>query len=105
METLFASGHIVDAIALIMAIELIVLLAYKRISGRGIAPAQIICNAAAGLGLLLALRSALTGLPWPSTAAWLLAALCGHLADLKVRWQSQQSNQPNAGRIDGVQNL
>ena len=41
----------------------------------------------AGAFLLLALRAALTGAPWPSIAIWLLAALIAHLADLVRRWR------------------
>jgi hypothetical protein len=39
-----------------------------------------------GVGLLLALRAALLGDPWPIVAACLLGSLLAHVYDLKRRW-------------------
>jgi hypothetical protein len=79
---LFASGHVVDLIIAFMVVEAVVLLAWRRRTGHGIAPGPLVASLLAGFFLLLALRSALTGAPWAVMAGWLLAALVAHLADL-----------------------
>ena len=44
----------------------------------------------AGVGILLALRSALTGGAWTSVAGWLAGALVAHLADVARRWRADR---------------
>jgi hypothetical protein len=85
MQTLVASGRIVDFILLFMLVEAAVLLIYRRETGRGPAPVALVMMLAAGLCLLLALRAALMGAGWQIVAAWLAAALVAHLADLWLR--------------------
>lgn len=75
-----------------MVLECAALWLYRRATGQGLTLQEIVWNAAAGLGLLLALRNALTAGPWMWTALWLLAALCGHLGDLRLRWQTPAAN-------------
>jgi hypothetical protein len=87
LEEMFASGRMVDFVIGFMLIECVALLALSRSTGRGLTPPEIFWNALAGLGLLLALRNALTGGPWLSTALWLLTALAGHLGDLLQRYR------------------
>jgi hypothetical protein len=91
MSELLASGRIVDLILALMVLEGIVLIAYNRRTGRGVAPVDLLVNLFAGACLLLALRAALTGLWWRWTALWLAAALLAHLADLWRRWQRRAS--------------
>ncbi len=86
MSTLIASGHVVDIILALVAVEFLLLAAYRRRTGRGIALYDIAFNLMSGASLMLALRCALTGAAWPWIAAWLLAALLAHLADLRRRW-------------------
>ena len=82
----------VDAILLLVPLEALALLAWRRRTGRGIAPAGLLGNLAAGFCLAAALRCALAG-PVPSLpvqvliAALLAAAGSAHLADLAARWQ------------------
>ena len=84
---LFASGRIVDLILALMAAEAVVLAVHYRRTGRGVPLPDLAVNLAAGAGLLLALRAALTGAVWAWTAGWLTLALAAHLADLARRWR------------------
>lgn len=86
LEDLVRSGRICDIALALMAAEVIALIAYRRATGRGIAPGALLANFAAGGALVLALRSALTGAGWLATAGWLTASLVAHVADLKARW-------------------
>jgi hypothetical protein len=82
MRALYASGHIVDLILALVAVEFVIL-AWRRRSPRpASALIDIALTVAPGVCLLLALRAALTGAPWPLVAAWLAAALPVHIADL-----------------------
>lgn len=87
MTELFASGLVVDLILALMVLEGVGLVAFHRATGRGVAPLDVLANMLAGLGLLLALRVALTGGSWHWIAASLGAALLAHLADLWRRWR------------------
>jgi hypothetical protein len=84
----FASGRVVDLILALVVIEAIVLLIFRSMTGRGIPAVSLLINLLAGTFLLMALRSALTEMPWASTAAWLSAALVAHVADIALRWRS-----------------
>jgi hypothetical protein len=85
---LFASGRVVDLILALMAAEGLVLAAYRRSTGRGVATADLVINLLAGAFLLMALRAALTGSAWSWVAGWLAAGLGAHLADLRCRWRA-----------------
>ena len=87
LDALFASGRVADLILALLAIEATILFVYHRKTGRGIAPMDLIMNNLAGAGLVLALRSALTGGPWTSIAAWLAAAFAAHISDVIRRWR------------------
>ena len=86
MSDLVASGRIVDIIIAFVALECVLLVIYRNMTGHGIAPLDIVFNLLAGACLLLALRAALAGSGWIWIAAWLSAALVAHLADLARRW-------------------
>lgn len=88
LRELFASGRIVDLILIATLIEAAVLLGYRRLTGRGPAPASLLPNLAAGFFLLLALRFALADAGWFWLALWLTAALVAHLVDLARRWRA-----------------
>jgi hypothetical protein len=85
---LFVSGRIVDAILAFMVIEGVILIAYQRRTGRGIAPASVIANLAAGGGLLLALRATIAGWGVLAISACLGLSFAAHLADLQRRWRN-----------------
>jgi hypothetical protein len=86
MSTLFTSGHVVDLILIVMAIEAAWLLTRKSRFGRD--RMQILDVALAflpGVCLLLALRVALTDGPWPWVAVAVTASFPFHLLDLARR--------------------
>jgi hypothetical protein len=87
MAALFLSGRIVDLILAFTVLELFFLFAYRRATGRGVAPGDILLNLLSGIGLMLALRCALTGAWWGWIGLWLFAALLAHLGDLWRRWR------------------
>ena len=87
MGELFAGGRIVDLILAFMVLEALVLLVWRRRTGHGIAPLDLVASLLAGALLLLALRFALAGIAWPAIAACLAAALGAHVWDLARRWR------------------
>ncbi len=107
MREFFTSGRAIDLILVVVGIEVLVLLLRHRLSGRGLAPIDLIGQLLAGALLLLAVRCALTGADYRCTAAFLIASLPAHLFDLVRRsgflW-SKTSGKP-ARRLepaDGV---
>jgi uncharacterized membrane protein YjjP (DUF1212 family) len=84
METLFASGRIVDIVIAFMVVEAVALLVARRWGSR-LTPLDIALLLLPGLFLLLAMRAAVSGDGWHLVAVWLLAALVAHLADLAQR--------------------
>ena len=83
MAAFFASGRAVDLVLLVIAAEFVILT--LRRSG---SPAGWLDRALAllpGVCLLLALRAALTGAPWPWVAAAVTTSLPFHLADVMRR--------------------
>jgi hypothetical protein len=87
MAALFASGHIVDLILLVVAVEAAGAFIWHRRTGRGLAPGDTLLLLLPGVCLLAALRGALVGAWFGWIAAWLLAAFAAHLLDLKRRWR------------------
>lgn len=87
MIAFLASAHVVDLILGIMVLQVIGLSVYWRVTSRGIAPALLLPNLLAGAALLLALRFALSGYPWPWYVACLAAAGIANVADLRQRWR------------------
>ena len=85
MSDLFANGRVVDLILALVAIEAILLAWFRRATGRGVSPGDLLWNLLAGCCLLLALRSALIGAAWPWIALPLSMAFVAHLADLRRR--------------------
>ena len=85
MSDYLANGRIADLILALLLLEAIGLLAYHRLTGRGVGPAQLLPNVLAGACLVLALRGALVGAAWPWIALCLGAALCAHAFDFR-RW-------------------
>jgi hypothetical protein len=94
MSALFATGHAVDLILLLVAVEAACALAWHRHTGRGLSPAAILSLLLPGVFLLLALRGALVNAGWGWIALALLAAFAAHLQDLARRWR-RQTNTPS----------
>ncbi len=85
MESLFASGRIVDlALGVLLAEALLLSFLYWR-RGRAAEALRLLPFLLAGGCLLAAMRTALAGGAWPVMAFWLSAALLAHLADLALR--------------------
>ena len=73
-------------IALII-VEYVMIAAWHRRGGKGIAPGDLLPNLLAGGFLALALGLALAGALWEWIALGLLGSLLAHLADLRRRWR------------------
>ena len=84
---LVASGRLVDAILVLVALEALLLALWHRRTGRGVPFVDLAPNLAAGAFLLLTARAALVDAHWPWIAASLLLALLAHLLDLARRWR------------------
>lgn len=85
MAAFFASGHVADLILLVLLAEAVVLLAWRRRTGRGPAPRAVLALVLPGAALVLALRLALTGAWWGWIGLALFGALITHLYDLAQR--------------------
>ena len=85
-----AGQAIVDAALAVVALEVIVLAVYRRLTRRGLTLPSILANAAAGAFLMLAFRSLLAGSGGIWLAACFAAAGAAHLADLVLRWKAQR---------------
>ena len=79
--------HTVDLVLAVVAVEIIAITVYWQAKHRGIAPAQLLPNLAAGALLLLALRFSLSGYAWPWYTACLALAGIANIADLRQRWR------------------
>ena len=86
MEQFFRSGLVADVILAVMIAEALLLLVYRKMTGRGLVATDLFAMLLAGACLVLALRAALTGSQWPVVASFLAAALIAHLTDLYRRW-------------------
>jgi len=86
VETLFASGRVVDIALVLMIVEAIGLWAHRRARGRAFPAVDMAFNLLAGAFLLLALRAALTQAGWPWIALFLTGALVAHIADFRRRF-------------------
>ncbi len=86
MQSLFASGRIIDVILVAVALEAAVLAVLRSRFGIGPGLIRMLANLIAGICLMVAVRLALVYAPWTEIAAALLAALIAHLADLTGRW-------------------
>lgn len=92
------SGSLVDIIIALVLIEGVALVALRSIIGRGPGRLDIICNLAAGLALMMALREALAEKGVAAIALWLTLSLVAHLLDLWLRWRSALSHSLKAER-------
>jgi hypothetical protein len=86
MADLFATGRIVDAVVVLMLLELIILTWVRKKTHGGVPMPALLTNLAAGAALLMSLRAALVDDRWQVVALWLIAALIAHVLDLKMRW-------------------
>ena len=87
MDSLFASGHIVDLILVAVALQATGLWAARRFADIGPGLGPLVWTLASGVGLMLAIRAGLTDAPWPVVGGFTLLGLVCHLADLRQRWR------------------
>ncbi|UHD18157.1 hypothetical protein [Thiocapsa bogorovii] len=88
MAELFASGRLIDLILGLVLVEAIALGVLHRLTGKGVAPRDLVGLLLAGAFLLVAVRLALTGAEWFWIGLSLGLALVAHLADLALRWRT-----------------
>lgn len=86
MQELVESGRVVDAILVLILVQIAGLAWLRHRYRIGPSPRDLWPTLAAGAALLLALRAALVGAHWTVVAAWLALAFVAHLADLHRRW-------------------
>lgn len=84
MRDFILSGHAVDAVLAVMAVEFVVLVGLEK-ARRAQRALDLWCAFMPGVLLLLALRAALVGADWPWIALALSASFPFHLADLARR--------------------
>jgi len=87
LEELIRSGRIVDIMIAFVVIEIVALLVYRRLTGRGVPTYSLLVNIGAGGSLMLALKAVFGGAAWTIVAACLLGALVFHTLDVAQRWQ------------------
>lgn len=87
MESLLRGGAVADIVLACLLVEALALLAWHRLTGRGLAPRAVAALLLPGAFLVLALRFALTGAAWPLVPLALVGALAAHLWDLRGRWR------------------
>lgn len=90
MAAFLSSPHIADLMIGFLIVELLVLAAYRRRTGKGPAIGSFIYTWASGLCLALALRLALDDGPWAAIVFFLTGALLVHIADLRRHWGSER---------------
>ena len=90
MPDSFVCLMLVNAVVVFALIELVALVAWHAVTGRGLSAPDLVANLSAGLCLLGALRSVLAGSAWPVCALWLAAAGAAHATDLVRRSRSGQ---------------
>jgi hypothetical protein len=99
MQELFASGHIVDFILVLVLLEVLAVWGWRILKGNGPEPVPFIVNVLAGASLMLALRNALVGVSWIWIAVCLIVALVAHLGDLVWRWDHPEPKRSAARRL------
>jgi hypothetical protein len=88
MAELYANGHLVDLILIVVALEVLFLIGMWRFANRGVQPADVLPNLISGALMLLALRLTLGGAGWVSPIICLSIAGVVHLYDIGRRWRS-----------------
>jgi hypothetical protein len=90
LQAWWQDGQLVEFIIALTVLEAVALLAYHRLTGKGLSPGHYALNLASGLCLMLAVRSVLLDHDWRWTVLCLSAAGLAHGTDLWRRWQSQR---------------
>ena len=86
MSGAFASGLIIDVALALVGLEVFTLWILLRRRAPRLRPLDLVAQVFAGVFLLLAVRSALTGAHWAWCAGFLLASFPAHLWDVHRRY-------------------
>lgn len=78
--------QLVDAIIVLVVLEAIGLMVFRRVNGRGMPPREVVSFLGAGAGLLIALRVLISDGPFVWFAAAMLVSLAMHLWHVRQRW-------------------
>ena len=89
LEQFYQGPLVVDIAIGFITLEALLLWAWHKSTGRGLALADCVLTILSGAFLMLALRCALTPEGWPGMALFLVAAGIAHGADLRTRWRNQ----------------
>lgn len=92
MAELFASGHAVDIVFTVLAIEALLLLR------AGWKAADVLTTLLPAALILLGTRAALVGAHWTMVALPLAASFPAHLADLARRGKAKRDRSPTGPR-------
>ena len=87
MDELLLSRRLIEIVIAFTVLEGVALVAYHRLTGKGVAPREFAANLMSGLCLMLALRGVLADSGWGWTALLLLGAGVVHAGDLRQRWK------------------
>ena len=89
LAQLYQGPLVVDIAIGFISVEALLLWAFHKFTGRGLALGDCALTIASGACLMLALRCALTPDGWPGMALFLIAAGFAHGADLRTRWRNK----------------
>lgn len=87
LSNIISSGRIVDIMVLFVILEVLALIVYWRLKGKGIPTVPLLANIGAGGSLMLALGASLKGYSTSIVAVFLVSSLVFHLTDLAIRWK------------------
>lgn len=87
LHELIAGGRIVDIMVVFVVLEVIALIVYWKKTGKGVPTIPLLANVGAGGSLMLALGATLRDASTTAIAAFLVASLVFHTADIALRWR------------------
>lgn len=90
MTDLWQIRWLLDAVIVFTVLEGMGLWLYHRITGQGLAPVEYALNMLSGLCLMVAVRAAVSDMPWPWIAVCLSASGLAHGWDMVRRWRQRQ---------------
>jgi hypothetical protein len=91
----FDGTQLIDIVIIATLLEWAALSLLRHRRQRGQPQLAIAGTLLPGLCLMLAVRSAMQGLPWYAVASLLSAAGLAHLIDIRRRWTPQSEPEPN----------
>ncbi len=91
MESLVATGGLLDLVLLLIGLEIVGLWLIRKRLKKLTSLTNLLPNILAGAALILALRLSLTGASWVWIPTLLTLSLIAHLSDLWLRVQNTQS--------------